>query len=148
MKKVTLLLMAATLLAAAGCKSGKPADGQPTDIQQKVDEYAEFSLTSDLIQTLSPNEKELVKLFIEIGQVMDDIYWDEYFGQANRASLDTLADPALRAFAQIHYGAWDRLDAERPFLPGYGERPAGCNFYPTDMTKEEFNALADPLKDS
>ena len=147
MKKLSAILMAATMLMAAGCKSKQAAD-QPSDIQQKVDEYAEFTLTSDLIGTLSANEKELVKIFIKIGQVMDDIYWDEYFGNANRASLDTLTDPALRAFAQIHYGAWDRLDAERPFLPGYGERPAGCNFYPTDMTREEYDALADPLKES
>ena len=138
------------MLAAVGCK-GKQAteqDQPKSEIQQKVDEYAEFELKSDLIQNLSANEKELVKIFIEIGKVMDEIYWDEYFGNANRASLDTISDPAIRAFANIQYGAWDRLDSEKPFIPGYGERPAGCNFYPVDMTKEEFDALKDPLKNS
>ncbi len=142
--------MAIAMLAAVGCnskKSTKDCDTNP-EIQQKVDEYAEFTLTSDLIGTLSANEKELVKLFIEIGQVMDDIYWDEYFGYANRDAIDTLCDPAMRAFARIQYGAWDRLDSEKPFLPGYGERPAGCNFYPQDMTAEEFEALDDELKNS
>ena len=28
--------------------------------------------------------------------------------------------------------------ANKPFIPGYGEKPAGANFYPEDMTKEEF----------
>ena len=142
--------MAISMLAAVGCK-GKQAteqDQPKSEIQQKVDEYAEFELKSDLIQNLSANEKELVKIFIEIGKVMDEIYWDEYFGNANRASLDTISDPAIRAFANIQYGAWDRLDSEKPFIPGYGERPAGCNFYPVDMTKEEFDALKDPLKNS
>ena len=139
--------MAATMLMAVGCKDKKAAE-QKSEIQQKVDEYAVFELKSDLIQNLSANEKELVKIFIEIGKVMDDIYWDEYFGYANRESLDTLSDPAMQAFARIQYGAWDRLDSERPFLPGYGERPAGCNFYPTDMTREEYDALEDPLKES
>ena len=110
MKKLTTIIMAITLLALVGCK-GKKASEPKSDIQQKVDEYAEFALTSDLIATLSPNEKELVKIFIEIGQVMDEIYWDEYFGYANRASLDTLSDPAMQAFARIQYGAWDRLDS-------------------------------------
>ncbi len=140
--------MAISMLAAVGCnckKSVKDCDADP-EIQQKVDEYAEFTLTSDLINTLSANEKELVKIFIEIGEVMDDIYWDQYFGYANREALDTLCDPAMRAFARIQYGAWDRLDSEKPFLPGFGERPAGCNFYPQDMTREEFDALEDPLK--
>ncbi len=148
MKKLTVIAMAASMLLAIGCqnkKAGKDCAADP-EIQQKVNEYAEFTLTSDLIQTLSANEKELVKIFIEIGKVMDDIYWDEYFGYANRESIDTLCDPAMRAFARIQYGAWDRLDSERPFLPGYGERPAGCNFYPVDMTAEEFEALEDPLK--
>ena len=139
--------MAISMLAAVGCKS-KKADEPKSEIQQKVDEYAEFELKSDLIQNLSANEKELVKIFIEIGKVMDEIYWDEYFGNENRASLDTISDPAIRAFANIQYGAWDRLDSEKPFIPGYGERPAGCNFYPKDMTREEFDALEDPLKNS
>ena len=139
--------MAASMLLAVGCKGKKTVASDP-EIQQKVNEYAEFTLTSDLIDGLSANEKELVKIFIEIGKVMDDIYWDEYFGYANRDALDTLQDPAMRAFARIQYGAWDRLDSERPFLPGYGERPAGCNFYPQDMTAEEFEALDDTLKNS
>ena len=101
--------MALTMLAAVGCK-GKKAAEPMTEIEQKVAEYAEFELTSDLIANLSENEKEILKIFIEIGDVMDEIYWDEYFGYENRASLDTLADPAVRAFANIQYGAWDRLD--------------------------------------
>lgn len=147
MKKTLILAMTATMLMAVGCKSNQNGETK-SEIQQKVDEYAEFELTSDLIGTLSPNEKELVKIFIEIGQVMDDIYWDQYFGYENRKALDTLSDPAVRAFANIQYGAWDRLDSEKPFVPGYGERPKGANFYPVDMTEEEYKALEDPLKES
>ena len=139
--------MAILMLASVGCK-GKKTEEPKSEIQQKVDEYAEFTLTSDLVKDLTPNEKELVKIFIEIGKVMDDIYWDEYFGEENRLALDTLSDPAMHAFAQIQYGAWDRLDGEKPFLPGYGERPKGCNFYPQDMTAEEYDVLEDTLKAS
>ena len=119
--------MVAAMLFSVGCKGKKGPEVDP-EIQQKVDEYAEFTLTSDLIKDLTDNEKELVKIFIEISRVMDEIYWDEYFGNENRLSLDTLADPAIRAFADIQYGAWDRLDSEKPFIPGYGERPLGANF--------------------
>ena len=89
--------MALSMLAAVGCTCKKTVtDCEPNpEIQQKVDEYAEFALTSDLINTLSPNEKELVKIFIEIGQVMDEIYWDQYFGYANRDAIATLCDPAM-----------------------------------------------------
>ena len=169
MKKIIILTMALTTLIGGTAQtpknSAKPTsvkqkielkksdvkqkiDGKSSDIKQKVAEYAEFKLTSDLIETLSQSERELVKIFIEIGQVMDDIYWDEYFGNENRAKLKDLKDPGLRAFAEIHYGAWDRLDSEKPFLPGYGKRPAGCNFYPVDMHEKEFAELKDPLKES
>ena len=145
MKQLLIPFMCLALVAAVGCKNKN--EEQKMDLQQKVDEFAEFTLTTDL-SVLSEKEKALLPVLIEIAQVMDDLYWDQYFGADNRASLDTLSDPAMKAFAQIMYGAWDRLDEERPFIPGYGPRPAGCNFYPKDMTAEEFEALPDPEKKS
>ena len=137
--------MCISMLATVGCKTQKPEE--ISEIQQKVDEYAEFTLTTDL-SVLSEKEKQLLPIFIQIADIMDDLYWDQYFGPENRASLDTISDPAVKAFAMLQYGAWDRLGEEKPFIPGYGERPAGCNFYPLDMTAEEYEALADPEKSS
>lgn len=138
-------LMAISMLAAVGCKHDKTEE--KSEIQQKVDEYAEFTLTTDL-SVLSEKEKQLLPVLIQIADIMDDLYWDQYFGAQNRANLDTISDPAVKAFAMIQYGAWDRLDEEKPFIPGFGPRPAGCNFYPLDMTAEEYEALADPEKSS
>jgi len=39
---------------------------------------------------------------------------------------------------QINYGPWDRLADNDPFLSGVQPKPEGANFYPADMTKEEF----------
>ena len=47
-----------------------------------------------------------------------------------------------KEFVEINYGPWDRLKADKPFVKGVGEKPAGANFYPVDMTKEEFNAAS------
>ena len=116
-------------------------------MKKKVEQYAPFVLKYDIGQ-LSREEAELVGIFIQIADVMDDIYWEQAFGQDNRKRLRELKDPYMRQFAEIQYGAWDRLDAERPFIPGYGPKPAGANFYPKDMTKEEFEKLDDPMKTS
>ncbi|MDY5968670.1 MAG: Zn-dependent hydrolase [Bacteroidales bacterium] len=140
-------LMAFATLACAGCKNKaeeKTAQG-PSPLQQKVDSYAPFTLTTDL-NVLSDKEKQMLPILIQIADVMDDLYWDQYFGAENRKALDTLSNPAMKAFALIQYGAWDRLDSEKPFVTGYGPRPLGANFYPTDMTQEEFEAWKDPLK--
>lgn len=149
MKKLMVTLMALSLFAAFGCKNKKATNEpkQTSEIEQKVNEYAEFTLTTD-ISRLSEKEKQLLPVLVEIADIMDELYWEQYFGLDNRKSLDTLSDPAVREFALLQYGAWDRLDGEKPFVPGYGERPKGANFYPADMTKEEFDALNDPEKSS
>ena len=148
MKKLMISMMAISMLAAVGCKNKTEEPvAQVSPLQQKVDSYAPFTLTTDL-NVLTEDERALIPVFIQIADVMDDLYWDQYFGAENRSALDTLKDPAMKAFALIQYGAWDRLDSEKPFVTGYGERPAGANFYPKDMTKEEFAAWKEPLKES
>ena len=139
--------MALSMLAATGCKNKNVEQVEASPLQQKVDEYAEFKLTTDL-SNLTEKERALIPVFIQIAEVMDELYWEQTFGLENRAALDTLTDPAMKAFAMLQYGAWDRLDGEKPFIPGVGEKPKGANFYPVDMTKEEFDALADPEKTS
>ena len=147
MKKLMTSALILSLLAMVGCK-GKKADEPKSDLQQKVDEYAEYTLSSSLVDGLSDSEKKLIPIFIEIANIMDDIFWEQNFGSENRISLDTLTDPAMKAFAMIHYGAWDGLDEERPFIPGYGEKPLGARFYPEDMDSVEFANLDDPAKTS
>ncbi len=141
--------MAMTMIATLGaCGSKNTEAPEPeSEMQKKVAQYAPFDLTTDM-SILTDNEKDLIKIFLQISEVMDDLFWEQSFGTENRAKLDELTDPCMREFAEIQYGAWDRLDAENPFLPGYGAKPKGANFYPVDMTKEEFNALEDPEKTS
>lgn len=142
MKKLALSLMAFSMLAAVSCKQ-KTAETAPSELQQKVESYAEYTLSSDLVNNLSENEKKVIPLFIQIADIMDELFWDENFGAENCAALDNLEDPWMKAFAEIQYGAWDALNEEKPFLPGFGDKPKGANFYPVDMTAEEYTALQD-----
>ena len=117
------------------------------DIKAKLVQYASVPLKYDMGR-LSERERELVGIFIQIADICDDIYWEQVFGKENRARLNELKDPALKDFAMIQYGAWDRLNGNKPFLPNYGEKPAGSFFYPSDMTKAEFDKIKDPKKNS
>ena len=38
------------------------------------------------------------------------------------------------------------MNGNRPLLPGFGPKPAGANFYPPDMSVEEFERLKDSQK--
>lgn len=131
--------MASTLFA---CSSQQ----QESLMKAKVEEYAHVELKSDLVNGLNDKEKELVKIFFQVGEITDDLFWKQTFG--DKSKLDTITDPYAKEFAMIHYGAWDRLDNNKPFLNGYGEKLAVCNYYPHDITAEEFEAFDDANKDS
>ncbi len=119
---------------------------QESPIKAKVEEYAQVELKSDLVNNLNDKEKELVKIFFQVGEITDDLFWQQTFG--DKSQLDTITDSYAKEFAMIHYGVWDRLDNNKPFLAGYGEKPAVCNYYPHDITAEEFDAFEDANKNS
>ncbi len=131
--------MASTLFA---CSSQQ----QESPMKAKVEEYAHVELKSDLVSGLNDKEKELVKIFFQVGEITDNLFWKQTFG--DKSKLDTITDPYAKEFAMIHYGAWDRLDNNKPFLGGYGEKLDVCNYYPHDITAEEFEAFNDANKDS
>jgi hypothetical protein len=136
-----LLLGAATFATTMSCTQQKESP-----MKAKVEEFAPVELKSDLASGLNDKEKELVKIFFQIGKITDDLFWKQTFG--DKSLLDTISDNYAKDFAMIHYGVWDRLDNNKPFIEGYGEKLPMCNYYPHDITLEEFNAFEDENKDS
>lgn len=136
-----LLLGAATFATTMSCTQQKESP-----MKAKVEEFAPVELKSDLASGLNDKEKELVKIFFQIGKITDDLFWKQTFG--DKSLLDTISDSYAKDFAMIHYGVWDRLDNNKPFIEGYGEKLPMCNYYPHDITLEEFNAFEDENKDS
>jgi hypothetical protein len=117
-----------------------------TEMQKKVNEYAVVKLTTDLSK-LTDKEKQMIPILLDVAQIMDDIFWEQTWGDKN-ALLDSIKDPYAKQFVAINYGPWDRLDENKPFIAGIGEKPKGANFYPADMTKDEFEKWNDPNKTS
>ncbi len=151
MKK--LLFLAGALIITASCtnkttddNNAKAEESEKTEIQMKVDEYATFRLTADL-SVLSENQKKMIPILIEAAKIMDGIFWKEAWGD-KEALMQRIEDEATRRFSEINYGPWDRLDADQPFINGIEPKPAGAQFYPEDMTKEEFEAWKNPDKSS
>ncbi len=110
------------------------------DLPKVEDIYAEFTLSGDL-SPYSAKQKKMIGLLIDAATVMDDLFWQQAWGdkQALLKDIETkYADDNLKRLVEINYGPWDRLNGDRPFLPEYGEKPLGARFYPADMTKEEF----------
>ena len=137
------MLGIAVVASTMSCSNQKQPE---SNFKVKVEEYAPVELKSDLVGGLNENEKELVKIFFQVGKITDNLFWKQTFG--DKAQLDTITDSYAKEFAMIHYGVWDRLDNNKPFIAGYGEKLDVCNYYPHDITAEEFDAFEDENKDS
>ena len=150
MKIKYLAIIAAVAVVATACgnkKTEQPVEPVQEQTTNLSDKYAEYTLTSD-ISHLSENEREMLSLLFEAADIMDNLFWMENYGDKEEL-MNRIGDNAdLRKMASITYGAWDGLDGNKPFVEGIGEKPAGAQFYPVDMTEEEWNAFDDPDKTS
>ncbi|HLN53280.1 MAG TPA: hypothetical protein VK212_06185 [Lentimicrobium sp.] len=125
--------------------AGKELVADPaTDVSQRLSIYAPVKLTAD-ISHLSAKEKQIIPLLLDAAAIMDEIFWQQTLGDKDDF-LAAIKDETVRKFAEINYGPWDRLNGNKPFIEGIGEKPIGANFYPVDMTNEEFEALQDTNK--
>ena len=148
MKFKTLTMALAITAALFSCGEKKNEESCcKENYEALANQYAKVTLTTD-ISHLSDNEVEMLGLLFEAGKLMDDIYWHENLGGCKHKFLEGIKDPNARKYAEINYGPWDQLDNRRVFIPGYGPKPEGAGFYPTDMTKEEFEAWENPDKTS
>jgi len=118
---------------------GKSAGTETTAAQtSRYDIYATVRLTADLSH-LSANQRKLIPLLIGAAKIMDDLFWLQTYGD-KQSLLAGITDPRERRFAEINYGPWDRLAADRPFVEGVAAKPLGARFYPQDMSRQEFEA--------
>ena len=162
-KRTALLLSATALLVACSKAPGAAAqavpvmatssapaavthNAAPSYASRHIGEYAKVRLDADL-SGLSPDQNQMLVKLIQAGQVMDAIYWQQTYGDKD-ALLSGIKDPDTRQMVEYNYGPWDRLNGDHPFVAGIGKKPAGANFYPTDMSTDEFNKAKLPDKDS
>lgn len=144
MKKIIALL--SVLVIVTSCKEDKKEDvvvpvKEMTSMEKNLSKYVSFKLTADL-SSLTPKERQMLPLLIEAADKMNDLFWYEAYGdkEALFELEPVVRDEATRKFIEINYGPWDRLDGNMPFVKGVDKKPLGANFYPKDMTKEEFDA--------
>jgi hypothetical protein len=115
------------------------SEGSPrSDVARRLAGYTTVRLSPDL-SVLTDQERRMIPLLIDAAKAMDEVYWIQTYGD-RQSLMASITDADLRRYAEINYGPWDRLDNNHPFVPGVGPRPAGANFYPSGMTKAQFEA--------
>ncbi len=110
-------------------------------IDQKVAQFSPTLLKYDE-SILDDRQKIVVDKLSQAAQIMDEIFLEQVFSKnlEIKSELEKSKnenDKKVLQYFEIMYGPFDRLDHNKAFYGDY-KKPAGANFYPEDMTKEEF----------
>ncbi|HEV3208442.1 MAG TPA: hypothetical protein VGZ28_15945 [Terriglobales bacterium] len=143
---VLILCLGATFIPATAQKTKRKASAPVpglAELQRMAARFAPTPLRVD-ISRLSGGDRQALAKLIEAGRLMNPVflkqYWSGDLDLYARLQKDTtpLGKARLRLF-WINKGPWSALDEYRPFIPGVpAEKPPGSNFYPEDMTRQDF----------
>jgi hypothetical protein len=139
MKKIFLLTL--VTISLFSCKNDnketdKIVESELTAMQKNLAKYVDVKLTADL-SNLTENERKMLPVLIQAADKMNELFWYEAYGDKDQL-LNSISDADTKKYVIINYGPWDRLNGNAPFVDGVVEKPKGANYYPADMTKEEF----------
>lgn len=136
--QATLLL---TLPVLAAANSPTPDQRQLTAMTAR---FAPVDIKVDA-SALPANERIALDKMVAAGRIIDAIFQRQVAPLNQTYLAELVRDDSALGQARLHYfrlnaGPWSRLDSEKSFLPGVGEKPDGANFYPADATREEVEA--------
>jgi len=140
-RTVWLILMAMVAVGVFGCSREKGMEIHVApDITERLGVYAPFDMEvpHDL---LDERDGETLRELYLAAKVMDELFLRQVSMEnvALREKVAAMGNVELLTFFDLNFGPWDRIGDNAPFI-GQGEKPLGADFYPLDMTKEEFEA--------
>ncbi len=96
---------------------------------------------------VQPKDLRLVGKLVEAADHIDEIFWYQVSDEAWDIRNVLLEDgrdhaKALSQLMAIHYGPWDRLSDNDPFI-GTRAKPDGAGFYPPDLSRRELRLYMD-----
>ncbi len=120
------------------------------ELNRMIARFAPAELKVDT-SGLAAGDKQALQKLIEAARVIDGLFLTQRWSgnAALRAHLQQ--DTSALGKARLHYfdlnkGPWSELDGQVAFLPGVpAKKLPGANFYPEDMSKDEFETWAAKL---
>ena len=115
------------------------------DLKRMAARFQRADIKANVAELSAGDRKALGKL-LSAAEVLDGIYlkqlWSGNAALYQKLKQDRSASgKAVLDYFLINKGPWSDLDEHQAFLPGVPPRkPLGANFYPEDMTREEFEA--------
>jgi Peptidase family M49 len=145
-----LICMVVTANSQTPASAGVPG---LSELRAKIDRFAPVELKVD-VSGLSAGDRQALAKLIEAARIFDPVFmrqlWDKNLPTWERVQRDrTALGQARRHYYWINKGPWSDLDDHASFIAGAPARkPLGANFYPEDMTNQEFEAWVSKLPTS
>jgi hypothetical protein len=123
---------------------------EAADLTAKIRRFAPTVITADTTR-LSRNDREALQKVIQAAQLLDPLFLVQVWSGNPALKRKLEADKSPLGLLRLHYfkinaGPWSRLDGNQPFIEGVPrEKPPQANFYPADLTREEFNKWVETL---
>lgn len=141
MRKNSLILLVCTALVA-GLGAAQQPPGAVT-LKAMASRFAPAPLRVDTTKLPASDRKALVKL-IQAARILNHTFMQQLWSGDLDLYEKLQQDKSPLGQDRLHYfwinkGPWSEIDEYKSFLLGVpSKKPSGANFYPEDMTKEEF----------
>jgi hypothetical protein len=145
-KQIILIVILLSVVACTKEETKESFNNQDTNmekVKERIKAYMPAKISADLSH-LTSNQKKVIELLVKAGKAADDIFWIQNTPDALsiRDSLSKAGTADAKVYLDyvlINYGPYDEIFGGERFVgEGPSIRPDGGNFYPSDMSKEEF----------
>ncbi len=111
-------------------------------VKNQIAKLAPVEISADW-RLLTENDRAVLRKLVAAAKLMDEIFLRQVYSRnvtiRNALKAENHPDyPVLLQYFSINFGPFDRLNHDQPFINLSHPKPAGANFYPEDMTREEF----------
>jgi Peptidase family M49 len=148
----SLTLILAFVSAISGQASKRPRASDPNELPKAIRRFSPTILTANTAR-LTPRDRRALAKIIAAARYMDALFLRQVWSGNEDLKTKLEADKTplgrmLLKYFLINDGPWSRLDEKKPFIDDVPAKPEHANYYPEDITKEEFNSWIESLSAS
>jgi len=142
------LLSAIATVAPLGQKPKRVPSADP-ELAAKIRRFAPTIMTANTSR-LSPNDRKALLKIVAAAKLYDRLFLRQIWSGNESLWQKLQVDKSPLGRLRLHYfminkGPWSQLDSNEPFIEGVPPQPPHANYYPDDMSKDEFNAWLNTL---
>jgi len=144
---ISLALVSAFLIIVSPAQRKapeRPRASDPGELPKQIRRFSPTLLTANTSR-LPAKDRLALRKIIAAARLLDPLFlrqvWSGNDDLKRKLALDkSVNGRMLLHYFQINNGPWSRLDENKPFIDDVPAKPAHANYYPDNITKEEFNS--------